>query len=103
MDWLNIIAKIFGIFVGVAVVVVAPRIENWLKTKMDADEYEQMSKIISTFVEAAQQTLWKETGAARKEYVISQLVALGYEVSDEINALIEAKVYSLHQEASDGK
>ena len=54
----------------------------------------ELDRLIKAFVEAAEQSL--VGGADKKAYVVKQLQDLGYEVTAELDALIEAAVYGLN-------
>ena len=75
---------------------VAPKLKAWLNANLDAKEMEMLDRLIKAFVEAAEQTIHTR-GEDRKEYVVSQLEALGYQMDKEIDARIEAAVYGLKE------
>lgn len=97
--YINIIIKAVGIVLGALVAYLIPKADAWLRTKTSQQAYESLSLLVKTIVQSAQQQLWQEPGEQRKAYVIEQLTALGYEVTDEINSMIEAAVYQIHTEA----
>ena len=94
----------YMVFVEIAVKMIAviltgyilPKLKAYLSAKLSAEQRAELDRLIKAFVEAAEQTI-KSSGADRKEYVVKQLTALGYEISGEIDALIEAAVYGLKE------
>lgn len=73
---------------------VAPKLKAWLNANLDAKEMEMLDRLIKAFVEAAEQTI-HTSGADRKAYVVAQLRELNYEITQEIDARIEAAVFGL--------
>lgn len=75
---------------------ILPKVKEWLKTQLEEKEYERLVRLITALVEAAEQTLKEQPGAIRKQYVISELKALEYDITAEVDALIEAAVYGIN-------
>lgn len=73
-----------------------PKIKAYLDARLTAEQSAELDKIIKALVEAAEQTIHTR-GEDRKEYVVSQLEALGYQMDKEIDARIEAAVYGLKE------
>ncbi len=73
-----------------------------LQAEIEDGDATQFEKIIYKFVRAAEQMLKKDDpdGTKRKEYVIDRLRELGVEITNEIEALIEAAVYDLNIETA---
>lgn len=73
-----------------------------LQAEIEDGDATQFEKIIYKFVRAAEQMLKKDDpdGTKRKEYVIDRLRELGVEITNEIEALIEAAVYDLNIETT---
>ena len=71
-----------------------------LQAEIEDGDATQFEKIIYKFVRAAEQMLKKDDpdGTKRKEYVIDRLRELGVEITNELEALIEAAVYDLNIE-----
>lgn len=72
-----------------------------LKAKVDAEQASELDRLIYDFVAAAEQML-KEgdpTGENRKAYVTENLMKLGFAITEEVNARIEAAVYGINIEA----
>jgi len=84
-----------GFVIVVAVAYTVPKLTAWLRTKVSQAEMEQIIKVTKKLVECAEQTMKAETGEEKKQYVMECLVALGYEITDEIIAFIESAVFEL--------
>jgi len=92
-----IVKAIFGLLALGGVWLVG-YVKNALKEKVEAGQASELDRLIYDFVAAAEQQLKKSdpTGQYRKQYVVDMLTALGIEVNAEINARIEAAVYSIN-------
>lgn len=77
---------------------VLPKLRAYLSAKLSAEEYAALVKLITALVEAAEQTLKDDdpTGKLRKNYVVNQLKTLNYEITEEVDALIESAVYGIN-------
>lgn len=74
----------------------------WIKSKLSEERQETLAAWVKTAVAAAEQTI--ADGNKKKAYVIAFLEAKGYTVdledmSDELDAMIEAAVYALNNGA----
>ena len=101
MDYKPIIDLAIEIIVVLMAGFVLPKLREYLSAKLSAEEYAAMVKLITALVEAAEQTLKEDdpTGQLRKNYVVTQLRALNYEMTEQVDALIEAAVYGVNHDA----
>ena len=76
-------------------------IKDALKARVEAEQAAELDRLIYDFVACAEQTLKEKdpTGKIRKQYVTENLMALGFAISQEVNARIEAAVYGINIEA----
>lgn len=71
---------------------------TYLRNNLDAKEVAFLDSFIAELVAAAEQ-LYAEadtTGRIRREYVQKMLVEAGYEITEAVQAMIEAKVYDIN-------
>lgn len=99
MNYDNIINLAIEVIAVILAGFVLPKLRAYLKAKLDAEQWEALKRLVAVLVEAAEQTLKEDdpTGKLRKQYVVSQLHELSYDVTEEVNALIEAAVYGLNE------
>lgn len=99
MNYDNIINLAIEVIAVILAGFVLPKLRAYLKGKLDAEQWEALKRLVTVLVEAAEQTLKEDdpTGKLRKQYVVSQLHELSYDVTEEVNALIEAAVYGLNE------
>ena len=79
---------------------ILPKLRAYLSAKLSAEEWAALVKLITALVEAAEQTIKKDedpTGKLRKQYVVSQLHELSYDITDQVDAMIEAAVYGINE------
>lgn len=71
---------------------------NYLRSNLDAKEVEFLDTFVAELVAAAEQMYAKEDpdGTIRLGYVQEMLVEAGYEITDAVKAMIEAKVYDIN-------
>lgn len=71
---------------------------TYLRSNLDAREVEFLDTFIAELVAAAEQLYAEvdETGGIRREYVYNRLVEAGYEITEAVKAMIEAKVYDIN-------
>ena len=71
---------------------------TYLRSNLDAREVELLDTFIAELVAAAEQLYAEvdETGGIRREYVYNRLVEAGYEITEAIKAMVEAKVYDIN-------
>lgn len=101
---IEIIEIVIKLMAVILVGYVLPAVKGWLVEKMGVEKIEKIEILVAIFVDAAEQILKDvdPTGIKRKSYVCSRLHELGYEVTDQIEAMIEARVYTLpHTEKED--
>lgn len=69
------------------------------KKRLSEKEQEHLEKFITELVSAAEQMFYgeDEDGSIRLNYVQQQLIEAGYDLTEAICAIIEAKVYELNQ------
>lgn len=99
MNYDNIINLAIEVIAVILAGFVLPKLRAYLKAKLDAEQWEALKRLVAVLVEAAEQTLKEDdpTGKLRKQYVVSQLHELSYDVTEEVNALIEAAVYGINE------
>lgn len=98
MEILEIIARILGALLACGLIYFLPKIDSYLKEKLDEERAAKLKRIVSELVEAAEQLYKKDDpdGSIRKQYVEEQLKALGYQLTEYINALLESAVLNLN-------
>lgn len=71
---------------------------SYMRSNLDAKEVEFLDTFVAELVAAAEQLYAEadETGRIRREYVQKMLIEAGYEITDAIQAMIEAKVYDIN-------
>ncbi len=71
---------------------------TYLRNNLDAKEVAFLDSFIAELVAAAEQLYAEvdETGRIRREYVQKMLVEAGYEITEAVQAMIEAKVYDIN-------
>lgn len=71
---------------------------NYLRSNLDAKEVEFLDTFVAELVAAAEQMYAKEDpdGSIRLGYVQGMLVEAGYEITEAVQAMIEAKVYDIN-------
>lgn len=84
------------IVMSLAVVVVTRYLVPYLKARLSAANQEELIQLIENLVQAAEQLFTAEkSGEQKKEYVVNALAEKGVQVTESINAMIEAAVYNL--------
>lgn len=71
---------------------------SWLKSKMSEKNAAKLDLFVAELVAAAEQ-MYKKTdtdGTMRLRYVESMLIQAGYDITNEVKALIEAKVFEVN-------
>lgn len=98
MDYVEIIGKLLGAVVVAIIAYLTPKFNAWLDAKVGEQKAEVLRRLIMEFVTAADQLFKAEdpTGQIRKRYVEQQIEALGYKLTDDINAMIESAVWSVN-------
>lgn len=106
LDVLTAVVKIAALLLALAIAWLTKRALNWLSASAEATDNQMLRELITTFVEAAEQLIGKETdidGHARYEYVLARLTELGYDITETIKATIESAVFQLNEVTHDGK
>lgn len=98
-DYMMILEIVVKVLAVVITGYLIPKLKAYLSARLNAEQQAELDRLIRAFVEAAEQTLKAEdpTGEKRKAYVVQQLQALNYEITSELDALIEAAVYGLKE------
>lgn len=93
---IEIIGKLLAAVVVALIAYIEPIIKAWITAKVEQIKNDKLRLLVLTFVDSAEQQ-YKEpkSGAQKKEYVITELKKLGYELTEELNAMIESAVYNL--------
>lgn len=102
-DIMSLVVKVIFAVAGLFCVWALTRLSANLKIQAESAQATELDKLIYHLVAAAEQTL-KEVdpnGTLRKKYVVDLLEELGFKVSQEINARIEAAVYDLNLEQNE--
>lgn len=95
---LDVIVRLLAaLFVGI-MAYLAPKVASLIKINGESIESSEIMKLVLCFVQAADQLLKDDdpTGEKRKQYVIENLEALGYEITDSIIAMIEGSVWQVN-------
>lgn len=71
---------------------------TYLRNNLDEKNIAFLDTFIAELVAAAEQLYAEadETGRIRREYVQKMLVEAGYEITEAVQAMIEAKVYDIN-------
>lgn len=99
---MSLIIELIGKIIGAAFVAMVffalKKLKEYIVVQKESIQNKDLLLLIDSFVEAAEQLLKDAdpTGSKRKAYVEEQLTALGYAVTEQIDAYIEAAVYELN-------
>lgn len=87
---------IFEAIITVVSLVLTGVVIPYIRQKIGEEKTENLKKMVSIAVKAAEQIYGSKTGQQKKDYVVSFLFSKGlvFDV-DEVEALIEAEVYKL--------
>lgn len=98
MDYAEIIGKILGAVVVAIIAYLTPKFNAWLEAKVGEEKAEVLRRLIMELVTAADQLFKADdpTGQIRKRYVEQQIEALGYKITEDVNAMIESAVWSVN-------
>lgn len=96
-DIIAIAGRLLGAIVVAVILALAPKVKAWLTAKIGATNMAYLETLITSLVKAADQLYKTEDpdGTIRNKYVKDEIQKLGYAITDEINALIEANVFDL--------
>ena len=77
---------------------------KWLRTKLNDEQSAKLDLFVGELVAAAEQMCKNldPDGSVRLDYVTGMLIEAGYEITDAVRALIEAKVYEVNLANKDG-
>lgn len=94
----NILGKLIAAAFVSAIYFALKEAKSFLIAKKEEIQDEKLRMLIESFVEAAEQLLKDAdpTGEKRKQYVEQNLEQLGYVITSEINAQIEACVFDIN-------
>lgn len=99
---LEIIVNLIGTLAGIFVVWLAKYGMDLLKAKLNESEKALAESFVESFVAAAEQLYGNEDGSVRLSYVQDRLIEAGYELTDALRAMIEAKVFEINLYNGDG-
>lgn len=102
-EMFEIIIKLLGTLAGVGVVYSIKMCVSYLRSRLDESEKALADSFIESFVVAAEQMYWNESGEFRLAYVQDRLLEAGYELTDALRAMIESKVYKIHEKVNNGE
>ena len=96
-ELINIGLKILAAIISI---ILTCKVKPWLEQKLGKEKLDQMIIIVKELVASAEQMLKSDdpTGEKRKAYVTQQLIAMGYKMTEQLNAIIESQVWTLNQE-----
>lgn len=102
---MTLIAEIIGEILGVllvaaatsAIAVLTPKVRAWVEAKIGTENMGYLDTLIGSLTKSAEQQFKIEdpTGEIRNNYVKTELEKLGYVITNEITAMIEAHVFEL--------
>lgn len=95
---ITVIIKILAGILTIAGTYAMTKFKAWADLKMGESRARTLENYIAQFVAAAEQLLKEDDpdGTKRFEYVTGLLCDLGYEITDMIKAIIEAKVSGIN-------
>lgn len=95
----KILIEIISILFALAFALLVEKVRQLVNVKIGEVDDEETRETIRALVFAAEQQYkaMEKSGADKKDYVMHELVKLGYDITEYINALIEAEVYRLKE------
>lgn len=95
---IDIVIKILAMLLALGIGYSGKYLIAFVKSKMDERDAEKLDLFVSELVSAAEQLYAEadETGSIRRGYVQKMLVEAGYEITEAVQAMIEAKVYDIN-------
>lgn len=97
------LTPLFNAFIAVMAALAVRYLVPWLKSRTTAAQREDLAYWVKVAVTAAEQLYSASQGAEKKRYVLDFLNAHDLVVNvDEIDKQIEAAVFELHKELSNG-
>ena len=99
---IGMIIKIVVAVASLAVTALAPKLVSWIKEKIGSENLKKLNEYVAILVAAAEQMLKADdpTGEKRLNYVLEQLTNLGYTITDQIRATVEAHVFEINNKAT---
>ena len=93
----KILIEFISILFALAFALLVEKVRQLVNVKIGEVDDEETRETIRALVSAAEQQYKavEKSGAIKKEYVQGELVKLGYDVTEYINALIESEVFRL--------
>lgn len=97
-DIIDIILKIVAMLLALGAGYLGKFLMKWIKENVDAKTAEKLDVFVAELVAAAEQLYKKDDpdGSERLAYVQEQLIEAGYEITEAVRALIEAKVFEIN-------
>lgn len=95
---IDIIIKVVATLLAIGAGMLGKYLINLLKANLDEKNRKKLDLFITELVAAAEQLYkeWDEDGTIRYEYVSDMLIEAGYEITESIKVLIEAKVFEIN-------
>lgn len=92
MNW----ELIIDIMIAAAFVLLSAYLVPWLQAQLKARGREDLAKLVGDLVAAAEQIFaGPKRGEEKRTYVNEELVAMGHDITGEVDAMIEASVFRL--------
>ena len=93
----KIIIEILGIVITILITFLIAKVREYLAKAIEEIEDEDLRENVRALVSAAEQQYKavEHAGEQKKDYVVHELIELGYELTAYVNALIESEVYKL--------
>lgn len=98
------ITSIVSLILKLLVAVVGAFLIPYLKNKYGQSKIDKVMQYVDIFVKAAEQLYDATDGVKKKQYVLDQLKALGFDInSAELDAEVESAVNTLHNQLTTDK
>lgn len=96
---IDILIRIGALLLIYGGILLGRKLKALLETKLTAEEKAILDKAIGEFTAAAEQMFKNEDddGSIRLSYVQQMLIEAGYDLTDEVRAMIEAHVFAINQ------
>ena len=89
---------VVDVILAAALVLLSAHIVPWLQAQLKARGREDLAKLIGDLVAAAEQIfMGPKRGDEKRDYVNEELVAMGHDITGEVDAMIEAAVFRLNK------
>lgn len=98
---LESLGHIFGIIAALSVLVIFNKAGEYFTSRTSRTQQKLIAHFIDAFVKSADQLYHDadENGSIRMEYVRDHLEAIGININNEIESLVEAAVWNVNQSA----